>query len=215
MTTIISFDLDGTITTSDYADHVWLEGLPRIYAKEKNTSYRKAKQILINAYDAIGDHKSEWYDLSYWFIRYRLKTPWQNLLKQYTHYIQPYQDALYAVKKLAPRFPLIITSNAIREFIEIELQSTVLTDYFYSIYSSLSDFKQVKKHPNVYQQICDVLQIETHDLIHVGDRYDYDYISPKKIGVQAYHLDRNQTNQRTSFTVFSLYEFLDKIHNMN
>ena len=64
MNPIISFDLDGTIMTSAYADRVWLEGLPHIYAKEKHISYTNAKKLLTTAYDTIGDHTPEWYDLS-------------------------------------------------------------------------------------------------------------------------------------------------------
>jgi putative hydrolase of the HAD superfamily len=211
MTTIISFDLDGTIMTSDYADHVWLEGLPKIYAIEKKTTYEKAHQLLTHEYDTIGDHTPEWYDLSYWFTRYHLKTPYQQLLQQYIPYIHPYPDALDTIKHLATYYPLIITSNAKQEFIDIQLHYTNLTDYFTETYSSLTNFNQVKKHPAVYQQICDILQIPPSNLIHIGDHYEYDYLSPQKIGIQAYHLDRSKTHQKTKNTVYTLYEFQEKI----
>ena len=211
MTTIISFDLDGTIITSDYADHVWLEGLPKLYAKEKNISYKKAKNLLTTAYDTMGDHSPEWYDLSYWFTRYHLTTHWTQLLQQYTNYITPHQDALTTIQQLTPHYPLIITSNAKREFIEIELQHTNLKKYFIKTFSSLSDFNQVKKNSQVYQQICDNLHIQPHDLIHVGDHYEHDYISPKKIGVQSYYLDRTQTHQKNSNHLSNLHELLDKL----
>ncbi len=211
MTTIISFDLDGTIMTSSYADHVWLEGLPKIYATEKNTTFQKAHQHLTHEYHTIGDHTPEWYDISYWFTRYNLKTPYQQLLQQYTQYIQPYQDAINTIKSLSKYYPLIITSNAKREFIEIQLQHTNLIQYFTETYSSLSDFNQVKKHPTVYKQICDILQIPPHNLIHIGDHYEYDFVSPQKIGIHAFHLDRSKTHQQTKNTVSTLYEFQEKI----
>jgi putative hydrolase of the HAD superfamily len=211
MTTIISFDLDGTIMTSEYADRVWLEGLPTIYANEKHTTLAKAKKILTTAYDTIGDHTPEWYDLSYWFTRYKLKTPWKELLYQYTDYLKPYQDAIDTLKILSNHYPLIITSNAKREFIEIELQHTKLTDYFTQIYSSLTDFNQVKKHPQIYQQICTLLKIQPHQLIHIGDHYEYDYKSPQKIGIQAYYLDRNNTHKKETDHVANLYEFQQRI----
>ena len=59
MTAIISFDLDGTLMKSTYADVVWLEGLPSIYAREKRVPFEQAKTYLQQEYDTIGDNRVE------------------------------------------------------------------------------------------------------------------------------------------------------------
>jgi 2-haloalkanoic acid dehalogenase type II len=212
MTPIISFDLDGTIMTSDYADHVWLEGLPQIYAKEKQTTYTQAKKILTTAYNTMGDDTPEWYDLNYWIHRYHLSTPSTQILQQYTTHIQAYQDAIETIHHLTPHYTLIIISNAKHEFIDIELKHTNLTTYFTHRFSSLSDFNQVKKHPQVYQNICTILNISPQQLIHVGDHLDYDYNSPRKIGVHAYYINRSHSSKNHPDYLSNLNELLEKIH---
>ena len=81
MIKVISFDLDGTLMKSTYADLVWLEGLPKIFAKEKKIDFLIAKNYLQQEYDKVGDNKEEWYDLEYWFKRFNLTSDWKHLLK--------------------------------------------------------------------------------------------------------------------------------------
>ena len=208
---ILSFDLDGTIVTSSYADHVWLEGLPKLYATEKNTTLKQAKKTLFTAYDEISDARIEWYDISYWFQRYNLHSSWIDLLQKYTPYITPYEEAIPLIKHLAQHYPLIITSNAKREFIEIQLKHTNLHPYFTALYSSISDFNKVKKEPAVYQGICTQHHIHPQQLIHIGDHEQYDYHAPKKIGVHAYYLNRKKTTSSHSEEVTSLTQFVETI----
>ncbi|MBU0498073.1 MAG: HAD family hydrolase [Candidatus Thermoplasmatota archaeon] len=207
---ILSFDLDGTLVTSSYADQVWLEGLPKIYAQEKNVTLNHAKKILTTAYKEIGDHSIEWYDPTYWFKRYHLTIPWINLLTTYTDYITPYTETLPIIQQLATQFPLIIISNAKREFIEIQLKHTKLQSYFIHTFSSVSDFNHVKKEPHVYQTICNQLNIEPHQLIHIGDHKTYDYNVPRTLGIDAYYLNRTipkptHNHEVTSLTMFTEY----------
>ena len=51
MIKLISFDMDKTLVKSTYADLVWLEGFPKIYALEKKIDLEKAKQFLLEKYD--------------------------------------------------------------------------------------------------------------------------------------------------------------------
>jgi len=210
MKKIISFDLDGTLIKSTYADLVWLEGLPKIYAQEKEISFRYAKQYLQNEYDKIGDNKVEWYDIEFWFQHYHLQYSWRKLLENYKYAIETYPEVPEVLKRLYNKYILIIISNAKKEFIEMELRETKLRKYFTNIFSSTSDFQKVKKVTDFYSMICDKLEVEPKELIHIGDNRKFDYTIPKNLGILSLYLDRKKIN-RGKFIVHDLKEFEKKL----
>ena len=59
MIKIISFDMDGTLVKPTYADKVWLEGLPKLYAKEKKIPIKQAKEYIYQKYEKIGKDRKE------------------------------------------------------------------------------------------------------------------------------------------------------------
>jgi len=197
MIKIISFDLDGTLVKSTYADLVWLEGLPQIYAQEKAVSVEEAKQYLFQEYDQVSDNREEWYDIAYWFDRFQLHTSWRDLLDRYRYAIEPYPEVPTVIQRLSKHYELIITSNAKREFIETELEETNLRPYFTTVFSSTSDFHKVKKVPEFYSTVCQQLSIHPNELIHIGDHEEFDYKSPQKVGIHAYYLNREHTTTGT------------------
>jgi putative hydrolase of the HAD superfamily len=203
MIKIISFDLDGTLVKPIYADKVWLEGVPKLYAKEKKIPIEQAKQYIYKQYEKIGKNRKEWYDIDWWFKQFQLKEPWQNLLNNYRHTIQLYPETLETLEKLSKKFELIIISNAKREFIEIQLEETKLNPYFTHVFSSLSDFNKVKKLPDVYKHILSLLKIQSNEIIHVGDSKEFDYESPQKIGIKSFYLNREKT-EKGNHTIHSL-----------
>ena len=214
MIKIISFDLDGTLMRSDFGDSVWLEGLPKIYAQEKQVSIDVAKKSFIDSYDRIGKNKREWYDLSYWIEKHELSITPQELLQHYTHHIRPFDDVLDVLFNLSQRFTLIISSSAMREFIDIELQKTNLRSFFSHIFSATSDTNMVKKDPLFYQMICDKMNIAPQQMVHIGDHKGSDFDSPKQIGIFSFFLDRNGTSDH-EWMVHSLYEFEQRIKVLN
>ena len=44
---VISFDMDGTLVSQDFADAVWLDGLPRLYAEEWGMGFDEARKYVI------------------------------------------------------------------------------------------------------------------------------------------------------------------------
>jgi len=219
MTTVImiktiSFDLDDTLIKRTFADSVWLEGLPKIYAEEKNIDFEEAKQHLLKEYDEITDKRIEWYDISYWFTRFNLKHSWKKLLKNYKHVIEPYPETEDVLKRLHEKYDLIIISNAKKEFIDIELEESGLKKYFTHVFSSTSDFHKVKKIAEFYLMICDKLKIKPNEMIHIGDHEEFDYNTPKKIGITSFYLNRNKTN-KGKFTVSNLKEFEERISKLS
>jgi putative hydrolase of the HAD superfamily len=206
MVKIISFDLDGTITKSTYADIVWLEGLPKIYAQEKGIKIQLAIQYLKKEYDKIGENKAEWYDLEYWFNRFNIHYKWKKLLEDYRHAIEIYPEVPSVLRRLFKQFDLIIISNAKREFIEIQLEEIKLREYFTLVFSSISDFNKIKKVSDFYLMICKKIGINPNEMIHIGDHKEFDYQIPKNIGIKSYYLNRKKTTKE-EFMVNDLNEF--------
>lgn len=206
MARFISFDLDGTLVKTTFADKVWLEGLPRVFAREKNLEYTQAKHELLQQYDAVGDEQPEWYDIQYWYDRFQLSSSWQDLLEEYRHSIELYDDVMPVVQRLAENNKLVIISNAKREFIDIQLNETGLNRFFTQVFSSTSDFHQVKKTTDFYVMICSELNVKPRELIHVGDHLKFDYDVPRNLGVRTFLLDRNN-KEEGDCVVRSLQEF--------
>ena len=207
---IISFDLDGTLMKPGFGDKVWLEGLPRIYAITHNLDIEEAKKQLISAYDTIGQSRREWYDLSYWIKSLDLRITPEELLTNFIHDIEPYPDVVDVIKRLSKKYRLVISSAAMKPFITIELKTTKLDKYFSEFFSATSDTHTVKKDPYFYQMIIDRLKCQPQEIVHVGDNYEFDYLSPIKAGLHAFYLDRS-TQSTNEKTVRSLTEFEEKI----
>lgn len=190
MTKVISFDMDGTLVDSEFTDWVWSHGIPSLYAAKRGVSFSVAKALVEEEYRKVGEGALEWYDIKYWFRFFDLDGDWQSLMERYLDKIRVYGDVVKTLEALGGRFPLVLTSNAGREFIDVELQATGLRRFFDRIFSATSDFGQVKKTVGVYERICEVLGTEPEEVLHVGDHYEFDYLVPKALGIRAYYLDR-------------------------
>jgi HAD superfamily hydrolase (TIGR01493 family) len=191
MALIISFDMDGTLVESEYTDWVWNHGIPNLYAAKVGLPFEKAKAFVEGEYQKVGDGAAEWYDIQYWFRFFQLETGWRALMDQYVNKINVYPDVNPLLGRLKERFKLVLTSNAGREFIEVEMKATGLDRYFDRIFSATSDFREVKKTPRFYQRVCEILKVPPGALVHVGDHYEFDYRVPRALGIQAFHLDRS------------------------
>ncbi len=192
MIKIISFDFDGTIAKHTFADAFWLEGVPALYAKQHHVDVEAAKKYLFEEYDKIGDNRIEWYDPGYWFDRFDLQADWEKMLLKYQKNVEIYPEVPSVLKRLSASYILIVSSNAKKEFIDVQLRQSKLSGYFDQIFSSTSDFHTVKKVTDFYAMICKKLRIQPQEMIHVGDHKEFDYLSPQKLGITSYYLDRKK-----------------------
>jgi HAD superfamily hydrolase (TIGR01549 family) len=190
MAKIISFDMDGTLVDAEFTDWVWGHGIPTLYAGKAGLSLEEAKAFVTQEYLKVGEGAIEWYDIKYWFRFFQLEESWRGVMERYKDKIKVYPDVNHILERLGRNFPLVLTSNAGREFIDIEMEATGLGRYFYRIFSATTDFGEVKKSADFYQQICQVLETRPQEIVHVGDHYEFDYLVPRSLGIHAFYLDR-------------------------
>ncbi len=188
MIRVISLDMDGTLVKSRFVDKVWMEGMPMLYAEKTGMDFPSAREYVIAEYMKIGSDRLEWYDLMYWIDKFGLKVGKDELLQMYEDEIEAYPEVQEALEILSENYGLIVTSNAAREFIDIELEE--LSGYFQEIFSATSDFREVKKSPLIFGAICAQMSVKPFEMLHIGDHYHYDYESPIQAGLDALFLDR-------------------------
>jgi HAD superfamily hydrolase (TIGR01549 family) len=188
MIRVISLDMDGTLVNSRFVDKVWMEGMPRFVAEKTGLDFLAAKEYVVGEYMKIGSDRLEWYDLKYWIDKFGLEIGKDELLETYEDEIETYPEVQEVLELLAGDYQLVVTSNAAREFIDIELDG--LSDYFSETFSATSDFREVKKSPLLYGAVCANLNVKPIEVLHIGDHYNYDYESPLQAGLDALFLDR-------------------------
>lgn len=210
MTKIISFDMDGTLIASEFTDWVWGHGIPTLCAEKMSLSFGRAKEIVEREYRKVGESALEWYDIKYWFQFFQLGLDWKTLMERYVDKISVYPDAGPVLNRLKEQFGLVLTSNAGREFIDVEMKATGLCRYFRQIFSATSDFGKVKKTADFYRHICQALGTSPEEIVHVGDHYEFDYLVPQTIGIQAFYLDRS-ARQSGDSVVWDLGELEEKL----
>jgi putative hydrolase of the HAD superfamily len=211
---VISFDLDGTLINYRFVDSVWFEGIPRLYSLRRGVSLEDARKAVKREYDKVGKERLEWYDLHYWIRKFGLNVDSQELLRHFEHEIKTYPEVPKVLEELKQRgFRLIIVTNARREFVELELKKAGIADYFERVFSSTSDFGLVKKTVNLYQRVCNILEISPQELIHIGDDRTFDFEVPRKLGILAFHLDRTG-KQKEKRVIRSLEELERKLRRL-
>jgi FMN phosphatase YigB (HAD superfamily) len=208
---LISFDLDNTLIDATYTTFVWEIGIPQLYAEKHSIDLPKAASIVKAEYERLGDSSLEWYDISYWFRLFKLPGRWQDLMEEHRDKIRPFPEVQEVLKILVQDYDLIILSNAAREFVDIEIEETRIGRHFARVFSTTSDFQEVKKTARPYRTILDSMGVLPSDAIHVGDHYEFDYLVPKGLGLEAYYLDRDAKGPNDASTVHDLREFLTAI----
>lgn len=208
MIRFISLDMDGTLVNSKFVDLVWMHGVPELYAEKSGLDFKAAKEYVVGEYMKIGSDKLEWYNLPYWLEKFGLDVDKWDLLMKYEDEIEFYPEVNEALDSLSGNYELIVTSNAAREFLEIELEGFM--DYFHELFSVTSDFRDVKKSPHIYGTICKELDAKPFEVLHIGDHYNYDYESPLQAGLDALFLDRKGIRSGSE-VVGSLLEAVEQI----
>lgn len=209
--------MDGTLVRKDYVEHVWLDAIPAIYARENDMDTEGARRYILEEYMKVGEHAVEWYDIKYWLKKFNLECNWRELLEGHVNMLQFYPEVHGVIDRLGRNHKLIIISNAAGEFIEVERRALKLDEKFDRIFSAVTDFGSTKKNPEVYTAICDALGVDKDNIVHVGDSLEFDYFAPTEAGIRAFYLDRDggggEGGAADGSTVKDLEEFEKRLYN--
>ncbi len=186
---IVSFDVEGTLVTTDFSYAIWFEAIPQRYAERHGLTIEQAKNLVRAEYEKIGDQKPEWYDIKYWFTKFDLGNH-EPSMERYHHKVDYYPEVMEILSSFSKSYKLIATSGSAREFLHHLLRG--VEPYFHRIFSSTSDYKQPKTN-DFYLKICENLKVTPDQILHVGDNWQFDYVSASEIGINAVFLDRKET----------------------
>jgi len=193
---VISFDAEGTLVTPDFSHTMWHEAIPAVYAENKRLEITQAKKFICLEYDKIGDQKLEWYDINYWFRYLKLGNP-ETVIQRCLDKLCYYPEVTEVLSSLSKQYKLIVASGTPLELLHYLLRD--IEPYFSHVFSSTSHYKQLKT-PDFYRGICKEVDIQTSQVVHIGDNWQFDFINPNQVGIKALYLDRSGTDHKESLT---------------
>lgn len=192
---IISFDVDGTLVKPEFNDLIWREVIPELYARKNEIEIEEAKGFIEGEYDKIGEYDLRWYSLDFWLGYFQLDVKEKEILGEYAGKVSLYPDVLSTLEKLSKNYQLVIASCMGNDFIDIKLRKRNIKKYFKRVFSAVS-IGLIKKEESFYLALCSSLAIKPNELIHIGDHYEFDYLVPRKTGIRAFYLDRNNSDKQ-------------------
>lgn len=185
---VVSFDVVGTLVDFNYENYVWKEAIPQLYARKTGVSFERAKDYVLREYDRLGNKDIKWYLPDYWFRHLNLDENPIEVFKAHAEKVKFYSEVPSVLQRLSRKFDLIIASGATTSVIRVMIEK--FRHCFKHIYSPISDCQEIKKEPQFYSMICKILEIKPRAIVHVGDDWYSDFISPRKINVKSFFLDR-------------------------
>lgn len=207
---VVSFDMEKTLIDSSFSDLIWEDDIPRLYGERHGLDFATAKQKVLDAYGEIGDGQPEWYDVDYWFRRFGLSGDWRELLSGRRGDVRVFPEVPGVLERINDRYSVIISSNTIREFLEVQLAT--LPDVFSHVFSAPSDYGTVKNE-GFYGKIFSIMGVQPSKVVHVGDSWKFDYEAALQLGMTAFHLDRSGESEG-EHVVHDLQEFEDMLNRL-
>jgi len=185
---VVSFDVEGTLVTTDFSYAIWFELIPVRYSERYGLSFEEATVKVRQAYESVGDQRLEWYDVQYWFTRFDLGEA-DIAMEELQPRVQYYPDTKEVLEQLQSRYMLSVASGSPRPFLKHLLRD--IEHHFSAIYSSTTDFQQVKT-ADFWAGMCRDLGVDPGQVVHIGDHRQFDFLEPASVGIHAFHLDRDR-----------------------
>lgn len=182
MIKLISFDLQGTLSSAKFSDDFWLEILPRKYATFHNTSIESAKKELREEFKKFGKYDFRYYDNRYWekVLKFDTKQEFKKLESP-----KLCLELLDFIKSLP--LPHIIFSTTTYDFIYYELGE--FSNLFDTIISTLDDYHIAGKSEEAYRILAKNFNLLPKEILHIGDNKIMDIDNAQKVGLQTIYFD--------------------------
>jgi HAD superfamily hydrolase (TIGR01549 family) len=197
---VVSFDVEGTLVTPDFSYAVWFEAIPRRYAEKNDINLEQARKAVEEEYRKVGDQRLEWYDVRYWFDKLGLGTP-ISVMQSCERHVCYYPEVKEVLASLSEKYKIVAASGSTRDFLRHLLRD--IEPYFSEIYSSITDYRQLKTS-EFYLKMCQAIQVEPEQVVHIGDNWQFDFVAPSEIGIQAFYLDRKQQTENSVANLLQL-----------
>ena len=189
--TVVSFDLVGTLVSSEFIDYFWLEGLPREFARLKGMSIKKAKDTVLKLYDEIGEDDIRWYLPLYW--ERKLGVNIEGVLNESAQYIKTIPRGIRLLEIAARKSRVYILTNTSIEFVDLVFEKLrFMRENVVGVFSCVSHFMLTRKTEKFYNLVLKTLGCNPKNMIHVGDNKIYDVKIPRKIGIRAYDVSSEE-----------------------
>ena len=185
---VLSLDLDGTVIDRGFAEHFWMEFIPRLYAELRGIDLEDAKRRVYSAYDEVGPGDVRWYMPEYWLNRFGIDADPRALILENVSWMRIYPDAEALLSRLNGEYPVIASTNSARIFAEVYQEALGIR--FDAILSCVSDFGIARKNPEFYGKVVKTLGVDPGEVLHVGDDPERDVEAALGAGLEAYLIDR-------------------------
>jgi putative hydrolase of the HAD superfamily len=162
---------------------------------------------VVKEYESIGENDIRWYIPEYWFTRFNLKSSIDSMLDRLDYKSALYDD-VYLLNDLASMYKLIIATCNPDVIARRKIKALGIKHIDY-VFSSIS--YGVLKSKDFYMRICNILNVNPNNILHVGDNIMQDLIIPRSIGMQALIIDRyyKLSNEYNDYIIHSLNDLVD------
>ena len=196
----VSFDAEGTLATHAFTRRFMRQVVPALYSRTYGMGFEEGVEQVFSEYESIGIGKREWYDIQYWFQRFGLGSPFA-AIEEFRTTIEFYPEVREVLEGLGARYTMVVASSTPVEFLRPLLRDVEC--HFVRFFSSTSELGKVKDR-EFFTWLASELDAEPSEIVHVGDSWQGDVVSPSAAGLKAYHLDRSNASNGS---LRSLLEF--------
>lgn len=191
MLKIILFDLDGTLYKSAEVYQKFAEAAYHTYARVKNTTIEKAKELLEAKRNEM--KKERGYAVPYTLALQAFDIPIERWHEENIKffdagtYLSEDKKLQNVLKRLKNRYKLGVLTNNNKIQTERILSGLGIEKYFDFVFTYES-FKLIKPNSEIFEKIMKKMGVKPDECLMVGDRYDVDLVPAEEIGMEIFEV---------------------------